>query len=113
MRSFIMRSMVCLALVAGHSVTAINTTLLETMAAEIQELKRTTAAEIQELKGTVGHLEKAMAEQELPGQILMFGLDECPPLYEQLNDTKGEMLMSKPDGAHALAKRVLASSRFA
>ena len=50
-------------------------------------------------------------EDDEPGEIRVFGIDSCPSGYEQLNATKGAVLMSKPDGGHALDKRLLASAK--
>jgi hypothetical protein len=81
---------------------------------KIQELKGTIqddAVKIEELVNST--LQADTLQADGPGEIRIFGLDNCPPGYDKLNQTAGEMMMSTPEGAHALAKRVLASSRYA
>jgi hypothetical protein len=71
----------------------------------------TMSSQIQELQAEVAHLKENHVQDDEPGEIRLFGVDACPTGYEQVNATKGSLLMSKPTGGHALEKRILASAK--
>lgn len=68
-------------------------------------------SQIQKLENEVSLLKENRAHDDEPGEIRLFGVDACPTGYEQVNQTEGPLLMSKPKGGHALEKRVLASAK--
>ena len=45
--------------------------------------------------------ETAPRDDEL-GELRIFGIDSCPPGYEEVNTTRGFMLVSRPEGGKAL-----------
>jgi hypothetical protein len=88
--------------------------LFDTLSAKMKQLSKDNG----ELRMQVAHLGQTSKRRQMgqgddePGEIRLFGLDNCPPTYEEVNVTKGALLMSKPTGGHALVKRILASSRY-
>ena len=107
-----MAKMLCLALAIACAIvpSASAASTDASLEARLERLEETSSKEIHELKAKVERLEETSRDDE-PGEIRVFGIDSCPSGYEQVNATKGAVLMSKPDGGHALDKRLLASAK--